>query len=233
MIYGYSRISTAKQNIDRQIRNIQLQYPEAKIYKETYTGTKTTGRTEFNKMISRVRAGDTIVFDSVSRMSRNADEGVELYFKLYDKNVNLVFLKEPYVNTDTYRQAVNNADSISTTGNEIADEYIKATQKVLKILAEKQIRIAFEQAQKEVDDLRKRTSEGIETARRNGKQIGQVKGRTLNVKKKKPCKDYMIKRLKSFGGDLKDKEAITLLGIDKNTFYKYKKEILEEMGRDK
>ena len=231
MIYGYSRISTAKQNIDRQIRNIREKYPNAKIYQETYTGTKTTGRTEFNKMISRVRAGDTIVFDSVSRMSRNADEGVELYFKLYDKNVNLVFLKEPYVNTETYKQAVSNADSISTTGNEIADEYIKATQKVLKILAEKQIRIAFEQSQKEVDDLRKRTSEGIETARRNGKQIGQVKGRTLNVKKKKPCKDFMIRRLKVFGGDLMDKEAIKLLEIDKNTFYKYKRELIQEMER--
>ena len=43
-------------------------------------------------------------------------------------------------------------------------------------LAKEQIRLAFIQAQKEVDDLRQRTKEGIETARRDGKQIVQKKG---------------------------------------------------------
>lgn len=44
MEYGYCRISTPKQNIDRQVRNILSAFPNAKIYKEIYTGTKTTGR---------------------------------------------------------------------------------------------------------------------------------------------------------------------------------------------
>ena len=45
-IYGYCRISTAKQNIDRQVRNILAVYPKAKIIKETFTGTKFQGRKE-------------------------------------------------------------------------------------------------------------------------------------------------------------------------------------------
>ena len=48
---------------------------------------------------------------------------------------------------------------------------------------EKQIEIAFDQAQKEVDDLRQRTKEGLETARINGKQIGRVKGHKYITKK--------------------------------------------------
>ncbi len=70
MIYGYVRVSTDKQNIDRQIRNILAVDASAKIYKEVFTGTKTTGRHEFQKLLNKVQSGDTIIFDSVSRMSR-------------------------------------------------------------------------------------------------------------------------------------------------------------------
>ena len=73
-IYGYVRISTKKQNMERQIRNIQKEYPEAVIIKEVYTGTKFQGRKELNKLIKQLKAGDTVVFDSVSRMSRDAEE---------------------------------------------------------------------------------------------------------------------------------------------------------------
>ena len=78
MIYGYVRVSTDKQNIDRQIRNILAVDASAKIYQEIFTGTKTTGRHEFQKLLNKVQSGDTIIFDSVSRMSRNASEGFEL-----------------------------------------------------------------------------------------------------------------------------------------------------------
>lgn len=93
-IYGYARISRRSQNIERQIRNILAAYPDARIFQEAYTGTKIVGRTEFNKMLRIVKPGDTIVFDSVSRMSRNSEDGIALYFKLFDNGINLVFLKE-------------------------------------------------------------------------------------------------------------------------------------------
>lgn len=56
-IYGYVRISTKKQNMERQIRNIQKEYPEAVIIKEVYTGTKFQGRKELNKLIKQLKAG--------------------------------------------------------------------------------------------------------------------------------------------------------------------------------
>ena len=107
MTYGYCRISTKKQNIERQERNIKATYPEALIRKEVYTGTK-SDRKEWNKLLKALKPADTVVFDSVSRMSRNAEEGFETYERLYNAGINLVFLKEPHINIDTYKQAIEN-----------------------------------------------------------------------------------------------------------------------------
>ena len=101
-IYGYARISTQKQNIERQKRNIRAFCKDAIIIEEIFTGNSIT-RPLFDKLIAKIKSGDTIIFDSVSRMSRNAEEGIRLYKELYNRGVNLVFLKEPLINTETYR----------------------------------------------------------------------------------------------------------------------------------
>ena len=221
-IYGYARISRKEQSIDRQIRNIKAAYPEAHILQEAYTGTK-MDRPEWNKLIKAVRKDDTIVFDSVSRMSRSADEGVTTYFQLKEAGVNLVFLKEGYINTQTYEEA--SKQSIDSTGNEIADIYIEATNKVLELLAKKQIATAFEQAEKEVQGLRQRTKEGIETARLEGKQIGQKAGTKLHIKKKGPAMEKIRQNSRDFQGTLNDDDMMKLVGLSRNTYYKYKREL--------
>lgn len=223
-VYGYCRISTKKQSIERQERNILKEYPDAQIVKEAYTGTK-LDRPEWNKIYKSLKQGDTIVFDSVSRMSRNADDGTALYFELYDKGINLVFLKEHYIDTELYKSNIK--DKIELTGTD-EDEIFKGINNYFRKLAKKQIKIAFEQAEKEVEDLHQRTREGIETARLNGKQIGQVKGSTLNVKKKEPIKAEIRAKSKDFDGTYTDVDLIKVIGIARNTFYKYKKELREE-----
>jgi len=161
MEYGYARISTAKQNIERQIRNIQLSYPNAHIVKEIFTGTKIQSRKELDKLLKLVKEGDTIIFDSVSRMSRNAEEGFKLYQELYHKGIELVFLKEPHINTATYKNALES--NIQMTGTNV-DFILEGINQYLMALAKEQIRLAFKQAEKEVQDLHQRTKEGIETA---------------------------------------------------------------------
>lgn len=227
-IYGYCRISTAKQNIDRQVRNILAIYPTAEMVKEIFTGTKFQGRRELDKLLKKIKQGDTIVFDSVSRMSRTADEGFQLYQKLYDEGIKLVFLKEHYIDTDTYKQAINN--QLQMTGTEV-DIILKGINEYLMILAKKQIEIAFEQSEKEVQDLHQRTKEGIETARRAGKQIGQKKGVTLTIKKAIFSKQLILKHNKTFGGTLSDRETQELTGICRNSLYLYKRELKEEIER--
>ena len=60
-------------------------------------------------------------------------------------------------------------------------------------LARKQIQLAFIQSQREIDDLHQRTREGIETARRNGKQIGQKFGNKLTIKKRTACEKGRVR----------------------------------------
>ena len=221
-VYGYCRISTRKQNIERQERNIKAEYPNAIIFKEAFTGTK-IDRPVFNKLLNIVKQGDTIVFDSVSRMSRNADEGFTLYQELFNKGVELVFLKEQHINTETYKKALTN--NIQLTGTNV-DFILEGVNKYLLALAKEQIKIAFDQAEKEVEDLHQRTKEGIETARLNGKQIGQKKGVKLTTKKSIAAKEQIKKYSKDFNGTLKDVEVMKLIGIARNSYYKYKKELI-------
>ena len=235
-IYGYCRISRKEQNIERQERNIKAAYPEAIIVKEAFTGTKIDGRKEFLWILKAAEAGDIIVFDSVSRMSRNAEEGFRKYKRLFDKGIELVFMKEPQINTATYKAALENKLQAVSTGDAAADELtaaiITALQKYMMNLAERQIQLAFEQAQKEVDDLHQRTKEGIETARLHGKQIGQRPGNKLNVKKAAGAKRTIKKHCSEFGGNLTDAETMALAHVSKPTFYKYKREIREELAAE-
>lgn len=225
-IYGYIRISTAKQNLERQERNIKKYYPEAVIVKEIYTGTKIQGRKEFEKILRTVKNGDTIVFDSVSRMSRDAAEGCDLYERLFQNGIDLIFLKESHINTEVFRTAIQN--QIPMTGTN-ADVILEAVEKYLILVAKEQIKMAFDQAQKEVEDLRQRTREGIVTARLSGKRIGLERGTKLVTKKSIRALEQIKKYSKDFGGNLNDMECIRLIGISRNSYYKYKRELRNQI----
>ena len=112
MTYAYCRVSTQHQKIARQITNFTAIYPQVSIIREFYTGTK-QDRPNWNKLISQIKKEDTIVFDSVSRMSRNATEGFKDYKALYEMGVNLVFLNEPLINTSVFESTKNNLLNIN------------------------------------------------------------------------------------------------------------------------
>ena len=149
---------------------------------------------------------------------------------MYDKDVDLVFLKEPHINTSTYKKALSN--NIRMTGTK-TDIILKGINEYLKELAKEQIIIAFGQSEKEVSDLHQRTREGIETARLKGKQIGQKRGARLRTKKGIAAKEGIRKYSKAFGGTLNDMECMKLLSITHNTFYKYKQELRQEINKHK
>lgn len=241
MIYGYARISRPTQRIFRQIDNIKdfassqgIEITDKEIFSEAYTGAS-TDRPEFKRLLKTVRPNDTIIFDSVSRMSRDADEGIKIYFDLYNKGISLIFLKERHIDTDFYDKA--KTKTIDKTGNKIADIYIEATNEVIRVLAEEQIRLAFWQSEKEVTDLRVRTKDGIAAAKRRGKLVG---GQTQVGMKKKSSKAEAVKPLilkysKDFHGKNNDIEVIGIIKqklsitLSRNSYYKYKKELAEEI----
>lgn len=240
-VWGYCRISTKQQSIQRQIDNITDLYKDAKIIEETYTGTKVQGREKWNKLFEIVKPGDKIVFDSVSRMSRNAEEGVEQYMALFDRGVELEFIKEPHINTATYKaqidtQMINKAFE-GMEGGLILPIKTFITD-IIKALAKEQIIIAFNQAEKEVMDLRQRTVEGIKKARERAeleepdKRFGRQVGEKVTTKKSIEAKEQIKKLSKDFLGSNTDKEVIAITKISRNTYYKYKKELVNELQQE-
>ena len=233
-IWGYARVSTKHQRIDRQVKNIKAVYPDAVIIQEAYTGTKVEGRKEFEKLCKTVKSGHKIIFDSVSRMSRNAEEGFKLYQDFFNQGIELEFIKEPHINTAVYREALDKQVKAISTGDsatdELMDAIINGINRYMMRLAEQQIKIAFEQSEKEVQDLHQRVKEGMAVARMNNPETstpGIKKGTKLNVKKAQPTKEQIRKYSKDFDGSLDDTEVMKLVGVARNTYYKYKKEMRE------
>ena len=231
-MYAYCRISRKNMSIDRQVRNIKAAYPEIKdsnIYCEAFTGTQIEGREKWNKLYNKVKGGDTIIFDSVSRMSRNASIGFTLYKDLFDKGVELVFLKEGYINTKTFKEAAEKQIGEIITGDDATDELLRAITEAINHymmrLAEKQIIIAFNQAEKEVMDLRQRTKEGLQTAVINGKTLGRPQGTIREGRIAKEAKEAIKKYSKDFNGSLADVDVIKLANVSRKSYYKYKKEL--------
>ena len=240
-IIGICRKSRANQNIERQVRNILNKYPNARIIKITCSGAKVIGYKDFEKVIKEVKENKKnknykLVFDSASRMSRDSEGGCELYEDLFNHNVSIEFLKEPQINTDVFRKTLNNQIELQAkTGNEATDKLINTVIQALNdytiTLAKEQIKKVFDEAETELKNIHQRTSEGLLTAKLNGKRVGTPKGTKLTTKKSIQAKEIIIKHYKVFGnGTLNATETMKLAGIDKNTFYKYKRELLEEQA---
>ena len=91
-IFGYARVSTEQQNLDRQI-DLLKQYGVNLIFTEKMTGAK-RDRPELNKLLERMTAGDTVVIESLSRLGRSTKDLIELVELFQQKGVHLVSLKE-------------------------------------------------------------------------------------------------------------------------------------------
>jgi len=228
MKYGYVRISTKRQSLQRQIDNISKIYPDAEIVKEVFTGT-TSNRPAWNRLLARVQKGDTIIFDSVSRMSRNADEGIQQYMELYHHEINLVFLKEPMIDTDVYRQSAE--ESIRMTGTDV-DLILNGVNKYLARLAQNQIRIAFEQAEKEVRDLQQRTKEGMK-ANGAAEKISKSKTGTKYITETHLINSIaVLQNAECFGGKMKDVEISKLIKVHRVTVSRLRKELSDRMNSE-
>ncbi|MCM1329142.1 MAG: recombinase family protein [Ruminococcus sp.] len=91
-IFGYARVSTETQNLDRQLDMLR-KYGVDYIYNEKMTGTK-RNRPELEKLLDRITEGDTVVIESLSRLGRSTKDLIELTEIFQSKKVNLVSLKE-------------------------------------------------------------------------------------------------------------------------------------------
>lgn len=223
--YAYIRVSTKKQTYERQHQNIERAYPGEEItyYEEKESG-KNNDRPVFLKLLKKVKPGDRVIFDSVSRMSRDSEEGTKQYFDLVDRGVSLYFVNEPYINSDVY--LANCKDKVELTGTD-EDEIFKGINAYFRKLAVRQIKIAFDQAEKEGKDTSKRVKDGMEASGAAEKISAARTGKTYETKKAKEMKEKIWKISKDFSGNMNDIECMDTLKISRNTFYRYKKQLKE------
>lgn len=222
--YAYCRVSTERQSLQRQIDNITAAFPEINpkdYYTDKFTGA-TQDRPAWNKLLQKVQTGDTIVFDSVSRMSRDAAEGAKQYEELYSKGIRLVFLNEPHINSDVYKDA---AQAPATGDKDLDETLIKGLNEYLMRLARRQVVLAFEQAEKERKDICKRVKDGMKAS---GNMGGRKQGFTYTSDKVKAARAQIEKHAKEFGGTLKDTELLEMTHISRDTLYRLKREIRAE-----
>lgn len=234
MIVGYARVSTPKQSLRRQIENLKAAYPDIVVISEVYTGS-TDNRPKWKKLMRQCRAGivKKLVFDEVSRFSRNAEEAIVEYKELYELGIELEFLKEPHINSKIYRDASERKINIATEGMDaetaaLINTVIGGLNDYLLSVAEKQIYLAFEHAQKERELLAKRTSEGLKQAKLMGSKVGRQPGQKLETRKAKRAKRIIRNHYELLGGELTATQCYTLAQITKSTFYRYLTEMRQE-----
>ncbi|PGV79299.1 recombinase family protein [Bacillus cereus] len=151
--FGYVHVSSKDQNEERQIVNLRnIGIDERDIFIDKQSG-KTMDRENYQYMKKYARTGDTIVFDSLTRLGRTMIDILEEFRYYEEHKINLQFLKEPFINV-TY-----NGDA---TNDVIQSAIQKATATILSAFAEK-----------ERVDTKKRQAEGIAVAQAQGKHLGR------------------------------------------------------------
>ena len=149
-VYGYIRVSTREQNLDRQLLALRaFGVPEKQIYQEKQSG-KDFERPVYQRLIKKLKPGDTLVIKSIDRLGRNYDEILEQWRILTkEKKVDIVVLDMPLLDT---RQGHD------LTGTLIADIVLQLLSYV---------------AQTEREYIRQRQAEGIAAARARGVHLGR------------------------------------------------------------
>ncbi|PEF71733.1 recombinase family protein [Bacillus pseudomycoides] len=199
--FGYVRVSSKDQNEERQIQNMKnLGIEERDIFIDKESG-KNMERENYQMLKRLVRTGDTIVFDSLTRLGRNMNDTLE-EFRYYEKHkVNLQFIREPYINVNYTGESTNDV---------IQSAIQKATLTILSAFAEKE-RI----------DIEQRQAEGIALARKQGRRLGRPP-----VEITEEFTDA-YKEWKS--GSITAVGAMKKYGIKRSSFYKLAKQYEERM----
>ncbi len=188
--YGYIRVSTKDQNLDRQHEAL-LQYgiAEENLYSDQLSG-KDFNRPQYKALVKKLHRGDVLVVKSIDRLGRNYDEIIEQWRVLCKtKHVDIEVIDFPLLNTNQERDGL--------TGILISD----ITLQILAYVA-----------QSEREMIRQRQAEGIAIALANGIRFGAKRVATPDNF------DQYYDRWKN--GELSSRQAADQCGMSYSTFYR-------------
>ena len=176
MKFGYARVSTAKQDLTRQIASLENIGCD-EVYCDIQSG-KNMKRAELQKILSKIRENDTFVVTDIDRLGRNFTEVTELYTKLKDMKVNI---------------AVINQELLNHNVNDRKDEIVNVVVIPLLIyLAERERSILIER----INDGIKNMPLG-KSGKRYSRKTGNVIGRPVKVLNLSKEEQDMLKRVRN------------------------------------
>lgn len=190
MKYGYVRVSTKEQNIDRQLVEMYAQGLEDKtIFVDKQIG-KDFERDEYQKLKKILKTGDLLMIKSIDRLGRNYDMIVDEWRTLVnDMNVDIQVLDMPLLDTRT--------EGKNLVGKFISDIVLQ----ILSFVAEN-----------ERENIKKRQAEGIRIAKEKGKHLGRPK--------LKLPKNFTIIANQYKKKEITLAEALSSLKMNRSSFYK-------------
>ena len=198
MKFGYARVSTAKQDLTRQVMALG-KYGCDEVYSDVQSG-KNMKRAELQKILSKIRENDTFVVTDIDRLGRNFTEVTELYTKLKDMKVNI---------------AVINQELLNHNVNDRKDEIVNVVVIPLLIYL----------AERERSTLIERINDGIKnmpvgkSGKRYSRKTGNVIGRPVKVLKLSKEEQDMLKRVRK--KEISVKSFCRFMQISRSSYYKY------------
>lgn len=194
MIFGYARVSSKEQTLERQLKILKENgVPKENIYKEFASGKSFTDRVEYKRLLENCAVGDTIIFTSLDRFSRNILETTKALEILEKRGIKAKFLKE----------------GISTEMQGISKLIIT----VFSWVAEQE-RQALLERQKQGYKALKKDDKGRMISNRTGKVIGR-RELILDSRQQKLLEDYKSGKI-----NITKTELAKLLGISRSVLYK-------------
>lgn len=211
MLYGYARVSSREQNLERQIAALlDAGVEERNIFREKKSGKNFQDREEYQKLLNVLNVGDTIILTELDRLGRNMQEIEKEYQRLVvGRGCNLKFLKEDFLSTT------------SSGDNPLFKDVVQPILlKLMGYMAEKEREKTLQRQRDAYNNMEKDAKGRLIT--KAGKVIGrQAKFESLKEDEKKLIKDWI-------NGKISCLRVSKILTISRPTLYKIKSQYLEE-----
>lgn len=211
MLYGYARVSSREQNLERQITALlDAGVEERNIFREKKSGKNFQDREEYQKLLNVLNVGDTIILTELDRLGRNMQEIEKEYQRLVvGRGCNLKFLKEDFLSTT------------SSGDNSLFKDVVQPILlKLMGYMAQQEREKTLQRQRDAYNNMEKDAKGRLIT--KAGKVIGrQAKYNSLKEDEKKLIKDWI-------NGKISCLRVSKILTISRPTLYKIKSQYLEE-----
>ena len=195
MIYGYVRVSTAQQHIDRQIDALlDMGLSKDSIYVD-YESGKDFNRRNYRKLIRKLKKNDLLIIKSIDRLGRDYNMIIDEWRLITkEKEADIMVIDMP-----------------------LLDTRIEGKNLVGKFISDIVLQVLSFVAQNERETMRVRQAEGIRTAKARGVKFGRPRI-TLPNNFETVARQYLKK-------EITNKKACEILGMTRGSFFRYLKEL--------